>query len=98
MKLKWCGINKVNSYMKKLLLFMAFCLSANAMHAQTFDTVNGSSRSGLRADSIAKKVLGTAQYKVGYVYHFSPDSLAPSKKKTAHTLLMVGSQYCSFSD
>lgn len=68
------------------------------MHAQTFGTVNGSSRTGLRADSIAKKVLGTAQYKVGYVYHFSPDPLAPSKKKTAHTLLKVGDHYCSFSD
>jgi GLPGLI family protein len=84
--------------MKKLLLFGVLCLSASAMHAQTISIVNGGSRTGLRTDSIAKKVLGTAQYKVGYVYHFSPDSLAPSIKNTARTLLKIGDHYCSFSD
>ena len=58
----------IKNMMTKLYLtfVFTFCLLGN-IKAQTFNSINGNSQTGLRADSIAKKILDTAKYKVGYV-------------------------------
>ena len=87
-----------NMMTKLYLTFVfTFCLLGN-IKAQTFNSINGNSQTGLRADSIAKKILDTAKYKVGYVYRFAPDSVVPSMKKEAHTLLEIGDHYSVFCD
>lgn len=74
---------------------MLSCLGLTG-RAQTIDWKG--TDSGMRHDSIAKKILEPARFLVTYTYRFARDAAKPDNKRTGLTILEIGNRYNRFCD
>lgn len=82
--------------MRKLILLLSGIFVCNILSAQTVDF--SKVRKGMKADSIAKKIVDKADYVVTYTYSFARDAKFPNEKRNSLTVLQVGDKYNRFID
>ena len=81
---------------KFILLILLFFSIIDTTEAQTIDF--SQLKNPPKSDTIAKKILETAQYVVTYDYKYANDAAYPDTKREGLTVLQVGERYNRFCD
>lgn len=80
--------------MKKNIFLFLFLISTIHLHGQTLDF----SKLEGRWDTTKTVQYESAQYQIAYEYKYARDAKYPNAKRTATTILRVGSRYTMFTD
>ena len=80
--------------MKKNIFLFLFLVSTIHLHGQTLDF----SKLEGRWDTTKTVQYESAQYQIAYEYKYARDAKYPNAKRTATTILRVGSRYTMFTD
>lgn len=80
--------------MKKNIFLFVLLASTTHLHGQTLDF----SKLEGRWDTTKTVQYESAQYQIAYEYKYARDAKYPNAKRTATTILRVGSRYTMFTD
>lgn len=80
--------------MRQIFLFVIITIFGATIHSQNVPNNNFS----VKEDTIPKKILDYANFRIYYDYNYAPEAEFPEDKVDALTLLQVGEKYTRFMD